>query len=138
MGAWDIGALDNDDACDFIADLMNTAGDRWNMIEMTLALVCGSAGDTAAEDECAALAAAEVVAAAACGSSVKELDRELAAWVMRSAPKHLHMLSRDAIQAVDKIAARSELHELWREAGELEAWLDSLGDLKKRLTIMIH
>jgi hypothetical protein len=138
MGAWDIGSLDNDEAQDFIADLINTSGDRWQMIEIALALISDSNGDTESMDECAALAAAEVIATAVSGSSCHGLDEELASWVMRTTPKHLHMLSREAVQAVAKIAAHSELHTLWSEAGELEPWLDSLNDLKKRLTITIH
>jgi Domain of unknown function (DUF4259) len=138
MGAWDFGALDNDDAQEFVADLMNTSGDRWRMVETTLALVCDAAGDTECPEECAALAAAEVVAAAASGSSSQGLDEELAEWVMRTAPKHLHMLSQDAVRVVDRIAHNSELHGLWSQAGELRPWLESLQDLKKRLAITIH
>ena len=138
MGAWDTGSLDNDDAMDFISDLMNTAGDRWLMIEMALALVSETTLDTEVLDECAALAAAEVVAVAAGGSSSSGLDRELAGWVLRNEPKHLHMLSQEAIHAIDKIAAHSELHALWRKADDLERWLEGLNDLKKRLAITIH
>ncbi len=138
MGAWDFGALDNDDAQDFISDLISTGGDRWRMVELALALVIDADGGTEVPEESAALAAAEVVAAAASGSTSVGLDEELAEWVMRTAPKHLHMLSQDAIRVIERLAAQSELRDLWKDAGDLRPWLSSLADLKKRLEITIH
>lgn len=138
MAAWDYGPLDSDEAHEFIADLIGTRGDRWRMIELALALVTDSAGETESEDESAALAAAEVIASAASGEAARALDGELASWAMRTAPKHLHMLSREAIRMIDRLAAGSELRTHWQQAGDLEPWLSSLADLKSRLSITIH
>lgn len=138
MGAWDYGTLDNDDAQDFIGDLLDTRGDRWLMVEAALAIISGTADSTDAVDEAAALAAGEVVAAAASGSAAEELDEELAAWAVRAAPKSIYSLAQRAIAAVEAIGAKSELRDLWVETGDLKPWLASLEDLKRRLTITIH
>ncbi len=138
MGAWDFGTLDNDEAQDFVADLLDTRGDRWRMVEAALDLISDVADSTDSADEAAALAASEVVAAAASGSAAEELDEELAAWAMRAAPKHLHMLARRAVSVIDSISEKSELRDLWAGSGDLKPWLGGLEDLKRRLTITIH
>jgi hypothetical protein len=138
MGAWDFGPLDNDDAQDFIADLLDSRGDRWRMVETALDLIVESASSTESADESTALAACEVVAAAASGASADGLDEELASWAMRTAPQRLHMLSQKAIAVVTQISAKSELRDSWEKSGDLKPWLGSLEDLKRRLTITIH
>lgn len=140
MGAWDLGALDNDDAQDFIADILSSRGDRWRMVELALMAICDApdGATTGSLEESEALAACEMIAAAASGSSSDGLDEELASWVMRTAPKHLHMLSQTAIRVVGRLAAKSELHDRWSASGDLSSWLASLADLRKRLAISIH
>ena len=138
MGAWDFGTLDNDEAQDFVRDLLDTRGDRWRMVEAALDLISDAADSTDAADESAALAACEVVAAAASGAAAEELDEELAAWAVRGAPKHLHMLARRALAVVEIISAKSELRNSWAKSGDLKAWLAALEDLGRRLTITIH
>ena len=138
MGAWDFGTLDNDDAQDFVADLLGTRGDRWRMVEAALDLISRAPDSADSADEAAALAAGEVVAAAASASAAEELDDELAAWAMRAGPKHLHILARRAIAVVDTIATKSELRNSWAETGDLKPWLGALEDLKRRLTIRVH
>ena len=138
MGAWDFGTLDNDEAQDFVGDLLDSRGDRWRMVEAALDLISDAANSTDIADESAALAAGEVVAAAASGTAADELDEELAAWAMRATPKYLHMLAQHAIAAVDTIAAKSELRDQWAKTGDLKPWLGALEDLKRRLTITIH
>ena len=138
MGAWDYGILDNDDAQDFIGDLLDTRGDRWRMVEAAIDLISSSADTTELGEEAAALAACEIVAAAASGTASEELDEEIAAWAMRTAPKHLHMLSQRGIGVVTGIIERSELHELWKQSGDYQLWLGELAELKRRLAITIH
>lgn len=138
MDAWDFGTLANDDAQDFITDLLDTRGDRWRMVEAALDLINDAADSTDAGDEAAALAAGEVVAAAVSGSAAEELDEELAAWAMRAGPRHLHMLAQRAVLVIDTIAAKSYLRDLWAQTGDLQPWMGALEDLKRRLTITIH
>ena len=138
MGAWDFGTLDNDEAQDFVSDLLDSRGDRWRMVEAALDLISDAGDSTDVADESAALAACEVVAAAASASAAEELDEELAAWAMRAAPKHLHMLARRAIAVVDTISAKSALRDQWVKTEDLKPWLSALEDLKRRLTITIH
>lgn len=139
MGAWDYGTLDNDDAQDFVGDLLDSRGDRWRMVEAALDLVADAADEqTESPDESAALAACEIVAAAASGAAAEDLDEELAAWAMRTAPKHLHMLSKRAISVVHRVSERSELRREWENSADYRLWVGELEDLTKRLTITIH
>ena len=139
MGAWDYGTLDNDDAQDFVGDLLDSRGDRWRMIEAALDLIANAAAEaTEMPEEAAALAACEIVAAAASGAAVDELDEEVAAWAMRTAPKHLHILSKRAIFVVNRVSERSELQQEWEHSGDYQSWLGELDDLKRRLAIAIH
>jgi Domain of unknown function (DUF4259) len=138
MGAWDYGTLDNDDAQDFIGDLLDTRGDRWRMVEAAIDLIADAADTTESNEEGAALAACEVVAAAANGAASEELDEEVAAWAMRTAPKHLHMLAQRAIGVVNRIAERSELKTLWEQSSDFQLWDTELQELRRRLTVTIH
>ena len=138
MGAWDYGTLDNDDAQDFINDLLATRGDRWRIVEAALDLIAHPSDSAEEADESAALAASEVVAAAASGSAAEELDSELAAWAVRASPKNLYRLAQRAITVVGSISTHSELRESWSHSGDLQPWLGALEELKRRLTITIH
>jgi hypothetical protein len=139
MGAWDYGTLDNDDAQEFVGDLLDSRGDRWRMVEAALDLVAEAADDaTDIPDESAALAACEIVAAAVNGAATDDLDEELAAWAMRTAPRHLHMLSQRATSVVNRIAERSELQQEWEKTADYRLWRGALDDLTRRLAITIH
>jgi len=138
MGAWDYGTLDNDDAQDFVGDLLDTRGDRWRMVEAAINLISDAADSTEANEEAAALAACEVMAAAASGAASEELDEEVAAWAMRTAPKHLHMLAQKAIGIVNRILEHSELRQQWEQSSEYQLWIGELEELKRRLAITIH
>jgi len=139
MGAWDYGTLDNDAALDFVGDLLDSRGDRWRMVEAALDLIAGAAPEgTDLEEESAALAACEIVAAAATGVASEDLDDELAAWAVRTAPRHLHMLSQRATAVVNRIRGRSELKCQWEPSTDYQLWLGALDDLRRRLVITIH
>lgn len=79
-----------------------------------------------------ALAAAEVVAALR-GKPAKSLPEEVTHWVSenRVDPGQLVQAARTA---VDSIARRSELRDLWNESAVPEPWNAVVANLKERLS----
>src|SRR3954470_23238720 len=129
MGAWDVGAFENDDAMDWIATL-EERGDA--AVRATLATVADAdaADDVETGAAAEALAAAEVVAALA-GHAADSLPDEVRAWVDGHGvpPEDLVEL---ALRAAARVERSSELRELWDEAGD-EKWVATVRDLRFRL-----
>jgi hypothetical protein len=126
MGAWGTGIFENDDAMDFIGDLV----DGEASLDDALAL-----GDEYVEapDASIALAAAEVVAALA-GRPSPALPKEAHDWLAAQGDLQQSALVSRALQAVDRaVSDESELVELWDEEGEDE-WREPVADLRARLT----
>lgn len=129
MGTWGSGPFENDAAADWAADLDDAD-------DLTLALDAlervRSSEYVDADDASTAIAAAEVVAAAA-GRPRADLPEDVRRWIATSDitldPEH----SEEAAAAVERIRGEdSELAELWAEAGD-EDWRRSLDDLSERL-----
>jgi Domain of unknown function (DUF4259) len=130
MGAWGVGAFENDDASDWVYQL-EEAGDL-DLVQVTLAAAADPEGYLEAPTCCMALAAAEVVAALV-GQPAPDLPEEIRAWVgahRLRVPPQLRALS---VKALDQVAADSELKELWVESEERGAWVDRLQELRERL-----
>jgi hypothetical protein len=133
MGAWATGPFDNDAAADWVGDLEaaipNTFASTFRpvtAIELDLYLEEPEASE--------AIAAAEVVAAMRGfpGDAVRGRP-EVLAW----AEQHLEWASTDlvneAVSAVERVRAASELRDLWAESEDFQAWVAGLDDLLSRL-----
>jgi hypothetical protein len=133
MGAWGTGPFDNDAAADWVGDLeaaiANTFASTFQpvtAIEIDLYLEEPEAGE--------AIAAAEVVAAMRGfpGDAVRDRP-EVLAW----AEQHVEWASTDlvneAVSAVERVQAASELRDLWAESDDLQTWVAGLDDLLSRL-----
>ena len=126
MGAWGIGIFENDDAMDFVGDLV----DGEASLEAALAV---GGGYVEAPDASIALAAAEVVASLA-GAPSPSLPKEARDWVAAQGGLPDTTLVTRALQAVEgATSGESELVELWEEAGE-DGWREPVNDLRARLT----
>jgi hypothetical protein len=126
MGAWGCNSFDNDDALDFIGELLDT-GDV-ALLDDAVAQVAGGSGvdDVTANR---ALAAADIVAAQH-GNPAADLPEELSQWIAdHPGPVDLQP-ARDAVIAV---LTDSELLELWKESGNYRKWRASTMQLLKRL-----
>jgi len=127
MGAWGPGPFDNDDALDWIDDLIESG---INALGATLEIAAD--GDTLeAPDASMALAAAEVVAALY-GSPARELPGEVIEWVAdygRALPDELAPLAR---KAAERVRRESELKDLWEES-DPAGWYAAVDDLLRRL-----
>lgn len=130
MGAWDPGSFDNDDALDWIeefkAEGMPAAGGAVQYVldldaEYLEAPICARA-----------LAAAEVIAAAR-GRPAPDLPEEIAGLLRHYQVRADPELVANARRAVEKVAAESELEELWAESELGPAWRAAVSDLAARL-----
>jgi hypothetical protein len=126
MGAWGPGSFDNDDALDWLDDLLDGASDA-----IREALEATDAEELEAPDASSALAAAEVVAAAA-GKPAPDLPGEVSDWLEEHGPKQATELAPLARRAAERIRRDSELRDLWEE-NDPTAWFDAVDDLLARL-----
>src|SRR4051794_37759685 len=126
VGAWGARTFENDDASDWVYELEGADDDA----VLRGPLAAAAADELDAPEASCPLAAVEVVAAAA-GASAHDLPPEVTAWVgAHAVSDDLRALAR---QAVERVAARSELRELWDEAGDPD-WFAAVGDLQSRLS----
>jgi uncharacterized protein DUF4259 len=133
MGAWAIGPFDNDAAADWVGGL---AAAIPNTFVSTFRPVIAIEFDLYLEEPEAseAIAAAEVVAAMRGypGDAVRDRP-EVLAW----AEQHVEWASTDlvdeAVSAVERVQAASELRDLWAESEDFESWVAGLDDLLSRL-----
>ncbi|MET7281787.1 DUF4259 domain-containing protein [Kribbella sp. NPDC005582] len=132
MAAWDATVFGNDDAADWAGDLADAGEDQ--RVAEALERAAGTArGEYLEASEGAqALAAAEIVAAAAgAPTGVSPYNERALAWA--SGRAGLVELIPVALRAIDRVVADdSELAELWEEADD-PAWLKAVDDLRARL-----
>ena len=122
MGAWGIGAFENDDAMDWSLDLMDAA-DPLRAIQSALDLA-EEEDYLEAPDACQILAACAVISA----SKNKEptsgypLPDELADWIFER-DRDFGALAPVAVKAIQRVLAPdSELNELWEDTGDYDLW----------------
>ena len=143
MPAWGLGNFENDTALDFVDAVIEEGR---SLIKYAIQNVAQSRMDEYVDcsdaEEC--LAAAEYVAAAL-GKPSADLPEDVGDWVGRhdilkeddvSIQKLLRTsknLVQQAQDAVYRVRNASELKELWDEAGEYDAWVKVLDDLRDRL-----
>jgi hypothetical protein len=132
MGTWGTEVFANDDAMDWIAELENT--DDISVLERALEGVNGANGHLEAPECSVALAAAEVVATIL-KKPGPDVPSEVFEWIARVGRDMPPSLEDDALRALDRISAESELLDLWEEAGEPElgAWHATIAELRGRL-----
>jgi uncharacterized protein DUF4259 len=127
MGAWGARSFENDDALDWVWELRESDDD--SVVRAALGAAHGD-GEVEAPEAACACAAAEVVAAAS-GAPSDWLPDEVKEWVAANGPA-VAGLRPEARAAVERVAERSELQQLWAEAGDPE-WDRAAADLLGRL-----
>lgn len=156
MGAWGVKNFENDTALDWVLEL--TDGEDPGFILETLEMALGEGDDGLGggedddeddsdadldpdEDEyldeeicSSALAAAEIVAALR-GRPASDLPDDAKAWIEQHGKKLA--INQDLIDtahdAIARIAADSELRDLWMDSDNADAWETVLTDLQKRV-----
>ncbi len=132
MGAWGLGSFDNDEAADYVVELLGAASAE--VLTRALKGVVESIHEYVETSECErGIAAAEVVAAMN-GSPSTELPEEAAAWgAAHRAELSPEMVSL-ALTAVGRIRECSELKDLHIDSEQVEPWLAHLDELETRLS----
>jgi hypothetical protein len=131
MGAWGDGVFENDAAGDWLDQLVESG--KSTAIDEALSLAVEAKPERLEADEAgAALAAAEVVAAAR-GHRHAELPGEAKDWIANSAYFPTPPIGDLAVKAVKRVRDDSELAELWAEADEVAAWKRGIAALLYRL-----
>jgi hypothetical protein len=132
-GSWGTGSFDNDDAADFVVDVV--AQGSTQPLRAALLQAASGKGYLEAPDAAAALAAAEMVAAArGKPTSAAKGNSDVTGWVGRTHPTVDPALVADALRAVDRILGEdSELRELWSESEQYDAWRAGVAELRAHL-----
>jgi hypothetical protein len=135
MGSWDVGAFDNDTAVDWTYGLEASSDLSYVEAALDRVLTHKRKEVPAEEGECA-VAAAEVVARLRGKWGEESAYSETAdAWVRRYNAAPPVALVEKAVAALDRLSrAPSELLELWDEGQEAQGWLESIAELRHRLT----
>ena len=130
MGAWGTGNFDNDDALDWLGDLGDVES-----LRSALQTVASAHADAWVEapDCCAALAAAEIVAASR-GAAAGDLPEHAVAWVERHGRRCTPHDAALAAAAAARIVAASELQELFDDSPSKNEWHSVVNALRDRLT----
>lgn len=134
MGAWSVDAFGNDDAADWAYEL--EGADDLGPIKEAFASVLEVGNEyLEAYEATVALAAAEALARLMGHPGEKNAYTEAVDnWVARATAKPTADLIDKAQVVISRILANnSELHELWKDSDEYDAWLVSVGDLRSRL-----
>ena len=126
MGTWGAGSFDSDMAEDWLDSLLE--GDDDQPVRDALEAI---EEESELDEACAAIAAAEVVAAVH-GRRAANLPEELADWLQEHAAQVSPELVGPARRALDIILDESELKGLWEEEDPQE-WNDAMSDLQGRL-----
>lgn len=136
MGTWDLGSFGNDTAADWAIGL-EEAGDV-SYVQTALDRVASLGARTPIPSEAAeeAIAAAEVIARLRGRWGEEDAySAPVDDWVRANPITAPRNLVDKAVAALDRIVARpSELLELWDESGEAEPWVESVRELRGRLT----
>jgi hypothetical protein len=130
MGAWGAGIFENDEALDWAAEFLDAPSP--SALHRAFQAVIKADSDLDADSCSAALAAAEVVAAAK-GNATTDLPDELRDWATQNASAATSALIGEAVAAIDRIGHASELRDLWSEGAEMATWTLALDDLRVRL-----
>ena len=129
MGAWGPEPFENDSALDWASDL---EGATLDTVRDALSEVLSAKGYIEVDEASAAVAAAELVAAAL-GQGGTTLPEDVAGWLQH---EKAHVTTSDvtlALEALDRVLAGSELQQLWDEGGLDNPWRSRILELRRRL-----
>ncbi len=136
MGAWGIGAFENDDALDWVWGLDGDDAD--DVVAQAVGTVARASASHYVEstDGANAIAAATLVACAADGDT-EDLPPEAIEYLKRAESPDDELVA-SAIAALDRLtAAESEVAALWDESDDGPEWRESIARLRGRLALHI-
>ncbi|HUI95005.1 MAG TPA: DUF4259 domain-containing protein [Xanthobacteraceae bacterium] len=132
MGAWGLGAFENDDAMDWAIAFQHAPSEQ--AVRDALQAVIGVEDYIERDPGSHALAAAEVVAATN-GRPCRDIPPLLRDWAVPNGKIATSELVALALAAVERVtvAESSEVAELWADSPEAAAWAVRMDDLRQRL-----
>lgn len=130
MGAWGSGHFQNDDAGDFVGELVSSQS--WSVAETAFDAILSNGDDYLEAPEASVGIAAAAIVAHQLGKLNVHVDPEdlPALNSLGSAPPALVAKVRLALARIKK---QSELGELWGEAGDKDEWLATVEQLEGAL-----
>lgn len=132
MGAWGVGAFENDTALDWLADFDDEGADAIVEALETVGEADADAFVDVDEASCA-LAAAELVAALKTGDTSRLPDTAVTSLASYRDDIVVADLRRLALGAISRIKSDSELNDLWRDSDDHDDWTSELDALVDRL-----
>lgn len=131
MGAWGTGPFDNDDAADWVYELLLSAD--LTPAREALAATMDSGGWLETPEGARAVAAAAAVAAGFDGH-LEGVPDELVDWLEYHPDAGTRADARLALDALERVASTdSELREVWLDSAEGPAWVEGIARLGYRL-----
>lgn len=132
MGFWGVGIFENDDAMDWLAELLEHGNLEFLVRSLTPDETDGFYLE--APEGIVILCAVEVIAAAVSGDS-GSLPEEATSWVQENSDLDFSSLAALARSKSNRVmAAHSELYQLWQEDPDsLPRQRDTVAQLQKRL-----
>lgn len=132
MGAWGVGAFENDTALDWLTDFDDEGADAIVEALETVGEADADAYVDADEASCA-LAAAELIAALKTGDTSRLPDTAATSLASYRDDIVVADLRRLALGAISRIKSDSELNDLWRDSDDHDDWISELDALVDRL-----
>lgn len=132
MGAWGHGTFENDAALDWLGNLSEGTP---SLVGDSLSAVAEAGEDQYldADECCAVLAAADLVAAAR-GKGEDRLSQGARTWLAEHRATVAAVEIDLARRAVERVSGASELRELWDENGADTEWHADVRELLRRLS----
>jgi Domain of unknown function (DUF4259) len=133
VGQWGVASFENDKASDWFF-LVEEAVDPGGVIASALDSALSEADYLGLDASCQAIAAAELSASCA-GHASEGLPDHVRQWVDAHPHQPHDSETEQAVQAVQRVRAESELRDFWDERveGEDNGWLREVDDLIARL-----
>lgn len=130
MGAWGSGPFDNDDAADFLGELIEVAD--WSVAAAALDAVLATADEYLEAPESSMAIAAAAIVAHSVGGYIADLAPEDAPAIAALGAPPAELLIK-AKAALVRIRKQSELADLWEEAAAKDEWMVTLDSIEKAL-----
>lgn len=131
VGEWGAASFENDAASEWFL-LVEEAVDPGGVIASSLDSAVGESEYLGLDESCAAIAAAELSASCAGHASVR-LPDNVRYWVDTHPHQPHDSEIEQAVHAVQRVRAESELRDYWDASAERDRWLREVDDLIARL-----
>lgn len=131
MNTWGVAAFENDDAQQFLVEVLE---DGLVAIEEAIDVALDAEGDLQSPEGARAVAAVALLGAIL-SENGEGLPPDLRGWVTQFLPETLEFLRLPAVTVLDLIDGEtSELRERWQDTQHYTDWQVSLNTLRTRLT----